>query len=379
MEIRLYTELNEVLSIREEWYELAETLGSASLTQYPDYTLACFRAFKRFRSETNIGAVFDQNRLIAVIPFRLVINRAFRIPIRILEFPEYPTPVRDILIHSSASRSEIFHTFLSEIESIMGSSWDYASFRGILESSVLLQLARQSDRSSLLQDGYSHLLDTKTDGYVDRVLNSKARNNLRRNRKKLEAMGEFEYQSITAFPQLKDAYQAFLKTEAAGWKSVTGGKRAVALHDDQTTFYYDLVLSHANLGRSHIHILLLNGQPIASDFCILTSRSCYSLKHGYDEKYSNVSPSNLLRAYTLDYYGKSDVIDSIDLVSGAEWHLTWRPKRRRVFAVRFYNNSLRGFFFYLAERTRQRLIRRARERKVATKRETESAENTSKR
>lgn len=353
LEVRICRGLDEIRDIQREWFDLAESLDSAGLTQYPEYMLSYLQSFDTASDDVFVVCVFDRSRLVAILPCRLVAERVFGIRLRILDFPDYPVPIRDVLIGPSGSSTEIFHTFMSRIRSLIGSDWDYMRFRGVLESSVLVELAGKAKRSLKTHYDFSHLLSVKTDKYVETVLNSKARNNLRRNHKKLAGHGEYEFRTFTTFPELENAYQAFLETEAAGWKSVKGGRRAIALHEDQSAFYLDLLRRSSKSGRSHIHILYLNGQPIASDLCILTARSCYSLKHGYDEQYSDLAPGNLLREYAIEYYGRSRIIESIDLVSGMAWHLTWRPERRKVFDVRFYNNSLRGILLYYFRRARR--------------------------
>ena len=353
LEVRIFRGLDEIRGIQSEWFGLAESLGSASLTQYPDYMLSYLQSFDTAGQDVFVVAVFDRNRLVAIIPCRLVAERVLGIRLRVLEFPDYPVPVREVLIDPRVSSTAIFRAITSRLRSLLGSDWDFMRFRGVLEESVLVELAAVLPYATTTHYDFSHLLSVKTDKYVETVLNSKARNNLRRNRKKLAGHGEYEFRTFTTFPNLEDAYQAFLETEAAGWKSVKGGKRAIALHEDQSAFYLDLLRRCSQSGRSHIHILYLNDQPIASDLCILTAKSCYSLKHGYDEQYSHLAPGNLLREYAVEYYGRSSVIDSIDLVSGMAWHLTWRPERRKVFDVRFYNNSLRGILLYYFRRARR--------------------------
>ncbi len=353
LEVRIYRGLDEIRGIQSEWFDLAESLGSAGLTQYPEYMLSYLQSFDMASEDVFVVSVFDRNHLIAIFPCRLVAERVFGIRLRVLEFPNYPVPIRDVLIGPTGSSAAIFQTITSRIQSLIKSNWDCMRFRGVLEESVLVGLARTSQRSSTTHYDFSHLLSVKTDQYVETVLNSKARNNLRRNRKKLAGHGEYQFRTFTTFPELENAYQAFLETEAAGWKSVKGGKRAIALHEDQSAFYLDLLRRCSQSGRGHIHILYLNGQAIASDLCILTAKSCYSLKHGYDEQYSNLAPGNLLREYAVEYYGRSSTIESIDLVSGMDWHLTWRPERRKVFDVRFYNKSLRGILLYYIRRARR--------------------------
>ena len=352
MEVRVSRGLDEIRRIQGDWFDLAESIGSAGLTQYPEYMLSYMRAFDS-SDDAFVVSVHDQSRLVAIFPCRLLTERVSGVRLRILEFPNYPVPIRDVLIRRSESSTAIFQTFASKVRSTMGTNWDYMRFRGVLESSVLVKLAGTMKHSTKEHFDFSHLLSVKTDNYVATVLNSKARNNLRRNHKKLAGHGEYDFQTFTTFPELEDAYQAFLETEAAGWKSVKGGKRAIALHEDQSTFYLDLLRRCAKIGRGHIHILYLKGKPIASDLCILTANSCYSLKHGYDEQYSDLAPGNLLREYAVEYYGRSRTIESIDLVSGMDWHLTWRPERRKVFDVRFYNNTLRGILLYFFRRAKQ--------------------------
>ena len=334
--------LDEVRSIEDDWFALAESLDSAALTQYPEYTLACLHAFETFGDSSFIAAVFSDSGLVAVFPLSLSVRRRFGLQLPVLAFPDYPVPVRDVLVSPDVSPEEVFDTLMSRLGSLIGFSWVFMDFRGVLESSVLVELAGGRDYSSFVHTDFSHLLIVKDDNYVGSVLKSKARNNLRRNHKKLAERGSYEFRTYSDFPGLEQAYEEFLITEAAGWKSVKGGKRAVALHDDQTEFYRDLVRRGAERSRAHIHVLYLNGQPIASDLCILTGGSCYSLKHGYDEKYSSFAPGNLLREYTVEYYGRDPTVNAIDLVSGMKWHLTWQPLRRKVFDVRFYNRTLLG-------------------------------------
>lgn len=346
---------DEIGGLRERWFELAESTSAAGLTQYPDYTMACLGAFDTFRDETLVAAAFLEDRLVAVLPARLTARKASGFSASVLEFPDYPAPIRDVLISASVPARGVFEAMLSQLGAAAGTRWDYACFRGVLESSKLIELAGQMRQAAAVHYDYSHRLCVESEDYVGRVLKSKARNNLRRNRKKLASRGSFEFLTIAEFPDLEDAYQAFLTTEAAGWKSVRGGKRAIALHEDQTAFYRDLLARHAAQGRSHIHLLKLDGTPIASDLCILTAHSCYSLKHGYDEAYADMAPGNLLREYTVDYYGERDAVRFIDLLSGMKWHLSWQPERRRVYEVRFYNRTVKAGMMGLMAAARRSL------------------------
>ena len=225
LEVRICRGLDEIRGIQSEWFDLAESLGSAGLTQYPEYMLSYLQSFDMASEDVFVVSVLDRNHLIAIFPCRLVTERVFGIRLRVLEFPNYPVPIRDVLIGPTGSSAAIFQTITSRIRSLIESDWDYMRFRGVLEESVLVTLARTSQRSTTTHYDFSHLLSVKTDQYVETVLNSKARNNLRRNRKKLAGHGEYQFRTFTTFPELENAYQSFLETEAAGWKSVKGGKK----------------------------------------------------------------------------------------------------------------------------------------------------------
>lgn len=317
--------------------------------------LSCFLAFDAVRSESRLVAVFRGNQLRAIFPVKRVIRRLYGMPVTVLEFLDFPASVRDVMVAPEESVDEIFNCLTKGIARATGSNWDFMCFRGVLESSVLVDLADRRSGSAKSHYDYSHLLDVSQAGYVQNVLKSKVRSNLRRNLKKLATRGRHEFQTVDSYPELESAFDAFLTTEAAGWKSVRGGKRAVMLHPDQTAFYRSLLAESAKYGRSHIHLLSLDGEPIASDFCILTKDTCFSLKHGYDEQYSDVAPGNLLREYTVEYYGGSDVVNAIDLVSGMKWHLAWQPERRKVYEVRFYNDTLRAKALYQLSQLRRSL------------------------
>jgi len=332
-------------AIAADWQTLVDSIPGASLCQMPQYYQSYVTAFAPTEDELVLVTARDTSgRLLAVMPLSVTTRKVFGLSVYVLGFARVPMPVRDIVVDPAAPVDEVVACLLRDAGAILGRRWDYAQFRQVLDGSALLAAGKHVARFSrhVQNIGFSHLLDVAAGQYVERVLNSKARNNLRRNQKKIAELGSFEFSTYATFPGLNGAFESFLDTEAAGWKSVRGGRRAVKLHADQTRFYRDLMERFAAQGRCDIHVLYLNGEAIASDYCIVVGGRCYSCKHGYDERFSGVAPGNLLRAYAVEYYGQSPDVISIDLISGLDWHLTWKPERRKVFDVKFFNRSLRG-------------------------------------
>lgn len=340
-------------TVQAAWRDLTCSVSALSLGQIVEYYFAYMFAFEVPDRELIIAIVKDADeRVIAIVPLRLNKKKLFGLDINYFQFPEVPVPIRDVVIDPSQSADEILGFLFESLSKEIGYRWDYFHFREVLADSVLLPFKGSSlqNRRLVQQIGHSHALDVSGSGYLANVISSNTRNNLRRNQKKMEKLGPFEFRTVSEFPDLEVAYDEFLTTEAAGWKSVSGGKRAIKLHADQTNFYYDLMKRLSSSGRCHIHLLYLNGEAIASDYCIISGDKSFSVKHGYDETYSKMAPGNLLRAYTIEYYEKSESINSIDLVSGWQWQRRWRPERREVFDIKVFNRNLRGaMLYYLAE------------------------------
>ncbi len=338
-----------VAGLRElapQWSALAEQLTSPALSQYPEYYQAYTAAFSPQPDECFITAFYRDESLVAVMPMRAVRRKAIVLGVWALKFPEIPMPIRDVLVLPGVSFQGILHCLTEQLET--ETPWHYLHLARVLETSVVPSIGSISEKTLAVRRrvGNSHALDVSASGYIQTHLNSRARNNLRRNRKKLAGLGRYEFRTADSLPALETAFESFLDAEAAGWKSVRGGKRAVKLHRNQTDFYRDLMRRSAAQGRCHIHLLLLDGRAIAADYCILTKNSCYSLKHGYDEKFSSVAPGNLLREYTINYYCARPKIRSVDLISEQPWHLTWRPVRRKVFDIKIFKPTTLGRLLY---------------------------------
>jgi CelD/BcsL family acetyltransferase involved in cellulose biosynthesis len=342
MNLEIAISRSEMAEAVRRWRTLAESMPSPSLGQLPDYYLAYEASFELPELGFFIATVMDGDRVAGIFPLCQSQRSFAGIPFRVLQFPQVPMPVRDVLIDPAFDPKEVFSCLAHGLRESKQVRCDLLHFREVLESSSLMQAGPDLPCGSFLQThiGRSNLLDVSEGNYVSNKLNSKARNNLKRNTRKLAELGVYRFETVDRFPELDKAFTYFLETEAAGWKSERGGKRAVKLHADHTAFYSDLMQRWA--GRCHIHLLYLDEVPIASDFCILTADSCYTLKHGYDEAYSSVAPGSLLRAYALEYYCQQPSIQSVDLISGLSWQLVWRPLSRDLYDIKFFFNGIRG-------------------------------------
>ena len=358
MKLKLYQGAKEIDELAPLWFSLAESLGATSISQYPEIYQSYI---KTFITETNhffVAAIFDNGDLVAIFPLRMTHNRTRGIKYEVLRFPQLPLRVYDVLVSPMVSKIDIFSCLSDGLANQIGFNWDYMKLSGVLESSDLIKFVDSKlFQSCTIQVRNSHLLDVTQGDYLKNVLGRSTRQTLRKKRRKLAEHVEWGYRTIDTYPGLKEAFKSFLDIEASGWKSVRGGKRAIKLHKNKTAFYQNLMQRNAPMGRCHIHLLEVNRKPIAANFCILTGNTCYSLKIGYNEQFADLSPGNLLFAYTVEYYSDSKSIETMNLISDSRWHFRWRPQCRQIHEVVVFNRTARGVFKYWTRRLKSLMTR----------------------
>ena len=94
-------------------------------------------------------------------------------------------------------------------------------------------------------------------------------------------------------------------------------------------------------------MLRLDGKTIAANFSIQTGATVFSLKSGYDESLSKIAPGQILREYIVNHYSADPTVERNDLISDYQWQVQWRPVRRKVFDVYFFNRSFFGWLTYV--------------------------------
>jgi len=328
--------------IREEWVDLAHRCGALHLMQLPDYYLSFATRLAPTPNEMLVAAFYDNLEIIAIMPLRFARRAKFGIKFGLLEFPSTPIPVRGFVASNHISFQTLVTCLVSQFARVYGEQWDILRLVGFTTPLTNYVAAAEKPKIITTIVDKNNFIQLCDGDYVQDILSTKMRSNLRRRMKKLMKLGEFEFKTISSLPELNNAYDAFVETEAAGWKSQRSGKRAIKLHPDQKAFYHDLAVRHARDGRCHIHLLEVDGRAIASDFCLLAGNSVYTIKHGFDEAFSDISPSHLLREYTINYYSGQDDIQTIDFISGYAWQDRWMPASRDVLSLVAFNRTIRG-------------------------------------
>ena len=168
------------------------------------------------------------------------------------------------------------------------------------------------------------------------------RQNLGRQRRKLQAQGQVELHIAKGVEAAGEAFEDFLGIEASGWKGDGGTASAIALHDGLRSFYAGVIDASAPSCEVWIATLRLDGRAVASNFCMRTGSTLGVLKIGYDESLKQAAPGNVLLSMLIDACTEDPGISELSLVTGPAWAERWCPQRVDVYRVEVFASSLRG-------------------------------------
>jgi CelD/BcsL family acetyltransferase involved in cellulose biosynthesis len=360
MQLRSLKGLAGIEAVRGQWIQLAERQRVSTLLQFPEYYESYAQTLARNPDAFRCIAVFRGEQLIALFPLQKTTERVGPLNICILEFPNTPCPRRDVIIDPGEELSDVIRFLQKSLQTNADTQWDLMKLTGVPDKSALTadgSLARGTLRLCRSK-GYNNVQDLSQSDLLEDHLPPRLVRNLRARRRNLNNIGNCEFITADSYSEHQEAFKEFLDVEASGWKSQRGGKRAIKLHKHQVAFYSDLMKRYANHRGCRIHLLKLNSQTIAANFCICVNDTCYSLKSGFDEDYSKVAPGQLLREHVLNYYLSDPDISYFDLIADYEWQRHWRPRQRRVFDLYFFNpTTIKGLILYCLMGMRMRLQR----------------------
>lgn len=145
-------------------------------------------------------------------------------------------------------------------------------------------------------------LDAKQ--YFEQALSSASRKKLRQHRRRLEEKGTLELKVWSATEAVGQAFEDFLRLEAAGWK----GKRGSALLCDlaEATFARGMLAALAERGNAAVYALYLNDKPVSMQIVLRAGPVAFTWKTAYDEAMHDFSPGMLL----LEDYTKAFLADN---------------------------------------------------------------------
>jgi CelD/BcsL family acetyltransferase involved in cellulose biosynthesis len=172
------------------------------------------------------------------------------------------------------------------------------------------------------------------------------RSQLGRRRRALEQAGQLRFRTTTGEERLDLDLEAFLQLEASGWKTRAG---TAILSDPRTErLYREFARGAARAGWLRLHLLELDGVPIAGDFGCAFAGGTFLLKTAFDEQYGRMSPGLVLRGEVLRT-AIEEGSGFYDFLGGPDgYKLRWATDVRPRLAMRAYRGPRRPLVVYHA-------------------------------
>jgi CelD/BcsL family acetyltransferase involved in cellulose biosynthesis len=137
--------------------------------------------------------------------------------------------------------------------------------------------------------------DEGFEDYTKRWSKKKARN-LRSRQKKLGELGTLSFEILNENDQhFKDALNATLELEAAGWKGGRG--TALISHSDTNKFSQHVLINCRSHPSIHLAVMRLDNRIIAGQINFASQDELFFMKSAYDETLSKFGPGVILYAW----------------------------------------------------------------------------------
>jgi len=286
---------------------------------------------------------------VAIFPLQFTKISLGSLKLKALAFPSHSHLLLcDLICHRNALHLPLFH-LLREYLRNQNQSWDLVQLPHLLEDACAIQLIhnRPPARFLLRHEGRCDFMVTT--GTYDSFLSGISRNlrrNIKRAKQSLDELPGVEFTFTHNGPELEAKLDAFMDVEASGWKGALASGTAIKLHPNLQCFYRMLTRTLSASGKVSINTLTADGKCIAAQFCILLDNTAYVLKIGYDEGYKRYSPGNLLVDLLVKRGIEDGTIESINLVTDAEWHVDWRPNAYDKSTLYLFNATPAGLIGY---------------------------------
>ncbi len=161
-------------------------------------------------------------------------------------------------------------------------------------------------------------IDRMASGPTDlrKALPTKRRKELARQMRRLGESGDLTFTTVRDTPDVRNAFEEFLKLEASGWK----GRHGTALASDphRLAFARDVVFRRSGEGGCHISALRLDGQPLAMLISFLGRSTVATWKIAYDERVARFSPGAQLMLEVGEHFLAAPEVQRVDSLATAD-------------------------------------------------------------
>ncbi|MBI5747769.1 MAG: GNAT family N-acetyltransferase [Nitrospinae bacterium] len=271
-----------------EWNELLadSTINSIFLTY--EWLFTWWRCFKNDR-RLLIIIVRKNGMLIGIAPL-MVKNK-------VVEFIGTPSnDEADFIVHKDFTRDATYSFIKFLIKDC--TFWGIINLKEIPSDSLTIELLSETARrENLHYSGWVRSISPfiKTDGSWDGFLKSKGskfRNNIKRNERLAEDMGQISYETFGGDSIADSIIKRLFDVERCSWKEKGGAP--LFDNDKNREFFINIKRIFSSKGWIVVHILKLNDRDIAFQLCFDYDDKILEYTTAYDKEYSTISPGSII-------------------------------------------------------------------------------------
>jgi hypothetical protein len=333
----------------DKWSRLASLASEPNPFLEPWYLLPSIENFAGGKA-VHIFALYDGPELTGLAPLQSS-NLYYKYPIpHQANFTHYNMFCGAPLV-AKGCEQDFWRALLGHLDSKAGAALFYhltALPAGGRVASALEQVCAGEDRmAAVVQSSERAMLrsDLSAEEYFNASLKNKRRKEMRRQKRRLEELGELTFTREDEPSGTAQWTQEFLALEEAGWK----GEQGSALSNAGATrdLFVSAMQGAADAGRLERLTLRLDTKPIAMLANFITAPGSFSFKTAFDEEYYKFSPGVLLQQENLALLERDDVkwCDSCAASGHPMIEHIWREKRRMISVSIAIGSPLRRTLF----------------------------------
>jgi CelD/BcsL family acetyltransferase involved in cellulose biosynthesis len=163
---------------------------------------------------------------------------------------------------------------------------------------------------------------------------------LERFRRKMGRDHEARFEIVVAPRDLEAELDDGFRVEASGWKGEAG--TAILSTPETERFYRRLAEAFHRRDSLRFSRIVLDGETIAFDLCLLHRDRLYLQKTGFDERFRRLAPGLVMRLSVIEHCFETSLTAHELLGSASEWKLKFANAERSHVTFRAYRQSPSG-------------------------------------
>lgn len=347
---RISAGFDRLAALEPEWRPLFERSDSEPAMSF-EWTRALIRTEV---TDTDAGYVVEirrADRLVGVVPLFARAAHVFgQRHVLLRPVAELKNTHSDVLIEDHCPA--VMGAFLEALRTI-DRRWDSIRLSKLVQGHVATPRLEEAAASV----GYTPRRRFRKASYwlplprsIDQYLASRSakfRNYAKRAEKKLRAAGRLEEIEITSASEFDAGYDALLHVERASWKEPHG--TSISAVPRQALLFRELGRAMAAAGHLHLHLLTLDGEPIAHNYGGIHRGTYYYLKTSYAARHRPRSPATFLRLSLIERMIARG-LTAVDFCGTPyEWEQQWTDTYRWHHVLSIYRDTWRGRVFSLLD------------------------------